>query len=179
MYLDKENKELVLKIVFAGEGKHALEEVSLLASQVRPAASSVISLLDDAVRMSKIRFPGIQVRGMALRAEVDGVSIDGLRAKVGEAEADRTTLVSDGLIFVVGPGQSGARATFEHLRSGLRIRGLNGAKTPFVVLATGTVEGTELAGTDVPIAAGPGACVVAMKTVIKEIVQEVVRGLGE
>jgi hypothetical protein len=141
----------------------------------------VIPLLGDSVRTFKLSFPTMgKIRGFTPSVEVVGVSIDGLTAAVGAAEADRTILKTDALVFVLGPEEPGARKTFERLRVALRAEGLNGADTPLVIMASGAVDpATELGVQGVPIVTGRDAASATLKQVVSGMLKDVLRSLGD
>jgi hypothetical protein len=182
MYLDKGTKELVVKVVYAGDGNGALDQVAALASKAKPGTATALIPLGETVRSFTQHIRGIQVRGFSLRVEILGASLDGLRAELGAAEADaleKTIVTSDAVIFVVGPEQTDPRTTFQRVRTELDALGSNGAKTPMAVIATGGIDvAAALATKDISVSTGPNAMVTALQAVIKVIVQQVTSGLG-
>jgi hypothetical protein len=186
MYLDKATNELVLRIVYAGDGDGALDDVTLLASAAKPGlATPVISRVHGAVRTFTVHLdPSIgTIRGFAPRVDVVGVSLDRLRSAMGSVDAaamEKTVLRADGLVFVVGPDAAGAKAELERLSEELRAVGTNGAKTPVAIIATtGFDAERELGAKDVPIATGRRAAFTALKATVKPILLDVLKRSSE
>jgi hypothetical protein len=102
VYLDKASKELVVKVVFAGDGKAALEAASSLAAQAKVGtASPVVPLLEGSVRTFTQRMPRIQVRGFALRIEVVAVALHQLHAAFDASQAaasEKEVVTCDALV---------------------------------------------------------------------------------
>jgi hypothetical protein len=186
MYLDKNSNELVLKIVYAGDGKVALDQVTSLASAAKPGlATPVIARMNGSVRMFTLHLdPSIgKIRGFAPRVDIVGVSLDGLRTGLGATKAvemEKTILTGDGLIFVVGPNEPDAKAVFDRISSELHVVGTNGAKTPVAIIATGPVDVKRVLGVkDIPVSTGLTANASALKTIVKPTLLELVKRSSE
>jgi hypothetical protein len=184
MHLDKGSKELVVKYVYAGDGGGSLEQVTQLAAQTQPgAATPVVRRLNESVRTFTLRMPALQVRGFALRIEVVGISLDGIRAAIPKAEAvemETTILQADAMIFVVGRGDSDAKSTFDRACAQLPCFGPGNTKSPIAIVTTDDVDARAVLGVgDVPIVSGPHAAIGALKALVKPMLLGLVKSLGD
>ena len=181
VYLDKAAKQLVVKIVYVGDGQQVLDVVSSVAAKSQ-TASAVVSRLGDSVRTFTQQMPGLQVRGFALRLEIVGASLAALRTAVAAsevAEMEKTIIKADALIFVIDANAPDANATFDRVRREFHVLASSGAQSPVAVIGAGTDDDkAAVGGTETPMYSGANAGVLALQAVTKQILAHVLSGLG-
>lgn len=177
MYLDKVNTELVVRVVYAAVGNAGIEQAKLLAEQANSsiAVKPFTMLFGGSVLMRSVSMPALKVRGFALRVDIVGISLARFRAAPDTTkELELSTLLTDGLVFVVEPGERDLRAAFEHARSQPAPEGMRVA----VIAPAGFEVATELGVVNLPIASGRRAAMDALQAVIKPLLLDIVKRLG-